>query len=428
MRPVVLVFAIALAASTVAAQQPARRTPAPKAPAQEPLPPLSYVCTMPGDENVLEDKPGVCPNPKCGMKLVPVRLVSRWSCATNTVAIKDAPGKCPTDGSDLVRVTVEMTFACPGTKDLDSLNPGKCPDGTSMQPKYAARAHGNHNPQHGGQFFMAPDSWHHIEGVYLPSGVFRMYLYDDFTKPLKAVDARPITARLVTKQVYDPSTAKENEIEKYPLVRKGSYLEAPIGQRSLPARMSAKVTFKAGDKENLFDFTFDAFSKDPAAPATVTSAAPAKPSATTAKKPAPVAPTSVAKTAPRAAPTDPNLIELGVNPALITVPIPDTVPEMLAQLRTRTDQIRQFIDKGELAAIYVPAFQAKDLALALDEHRRELSAEKQKVVEPAVQKVVRSAYMLDAFGDLGNKQQIVEAYAIFTAAVKDIQSAFPEKP
>jgi len=70
---------------------------------------------------------------------------------------------------------------------------------------------------------------------------------------------------------------------------------------------------------------------------------------------------------------------------------------MLAQLRTRTTQIREFIDKGEFAAVYVPAFQAKDLALALDEHRRDLTDEKQKIVEPAVQKVVRSAYLLDAF-------------------------------
>jgi hypothetical protein len=101
---------------------------------------------------------------------------------------------------------------------------------------------------------------------------------------------------------------------------------------------------------------------------------------------------------------------------------------MLEQLGTRTTQIREFIDKGEFAAVYVPAFQAKDLALALDEHRRDLPDEKQKIVEPAVQKVVRGAYMLDAFGDLGNKQQILEAYAIFTAAVKEIQSAFPEKP
>jgi hypothetical protein len=117
-----------------------------------------------------------------------------------------------------------------------------------------------------------------------------------------------------------------------------------------------------------------------------------------------------------------------VDPALVPLPVPETVPEILSQLRTRTDQIRSFIDKGSFASIYVPAFQAKDLALALDAHKNELPAEKRKVAEPAIAKLVRSAYMLDAFGDLGNKQQITDAYAMFVAATKDIQSAFPSQP
>src|SRR4029453_14428193 len=50
--------------------------------------------------------------------------------------------------------------------------------------------------------------------------------------------------------------------------------------------------------------------------------------------------------------------------ALIPVPIPDTIPEIMAQLRMRTDQIRTFIDRGSFASIYCPAFHAKDLALA----------------------------------------------------------------
>src|SRR6185436_3089609 len=112
----------------------------------------------------------------------------------------------------------------------------------------------------------------------------------------------------------------------------------------------------------------------------------------------------------------------GIDPALVPLPIPDTVPEMLAQLKTRTEQIRSFIDKGSFAAIYVPAFQAKDLALALDEHKQELTPERRKLAEPAIAKLVRTAYLLDAFGDIGNKQQISEAYTVFVGAQRVIQS------
>jgi len=110
----------------------------------------------------------------------------------------------------------------------------------------------------------------------------------------------------------------------------------------------------------------------------------------------------------------------------VLLPIPETVPEMLAQLKARTDQVGSLIDRGTFAAIYVPAFQAKDLALALDEHKNELTPERRKIAEPAIARLVRSAYLLDAFGDIGNKQQITEAYSKFVEAAKDIHSAFPQ--
>jgi hypothetical protein len=120
------------------------------------------------------------------------------------------------------------------------------------------------------------------------------------------------------------------------------------------------------------------------------------------------------------------IVTSGVDPGLITAPIPETVPEMLSQLLVRDQQIKEFIDRGAFANVYVPAFQAKDLALALDEHKKDLPLERQRIAEPAIARLVRYAYILDAFGDIGNRQQIVEAYDRFTAAVKDIESAFPQ--
>ena len=66
--------------------------------------------------------------------------------------------------------------------------------------------------------------------------------------------------------------------------------------------------------------------------------------------------------------------------------------------------------------------------LRYNEHKKELSPEQLKIAEPAITRLVRSAYLLDAFGDLGNKQQITDAYARFAAAVQEIESAFPKQP
>jgi len=420
MRFCALLLLAALAGTPVAHMQ------APAA-AREPLPPLSYVCPMTGDEDVIEDKPGKCP--KCGMTLVPVRLDSVWTCATRPLLVVESkPGKCPVDGTPLVQVTAAVSWTCKSDPSVDALKPGKCKDGAPMIKKYAARAHGNHNPQHGGQFFMAPDNWHHVEGVYLPNGVFRLYLYDDFTRPLPVAKITPIKARAVTQQTYDPSTRTTKETAAFPLVRNGRVLEAKVGTLPLPARVSAKVKFDGSPAEHLFDFSFEDFSKDAAAPrATTTAAAPAKPA---------TAPTTPVTAAAAAATPDPPpapdrattaTITSAVDPALGSAPIPESVPEILAQLRIRADEIRAFIDRGSFASVYVPAFQAKDLALALDAHKGELAADRRKVAEPAIARLVRAAYMLDAFGDLGNRQQIAEAQDMFSAALTEIESAFPKR-
>ena len=404
MRLAAVLVAIALSASSLGGQQAAK-------PPAENLPPISYVCPMAGDEDVIEDKPGVCR--KCGMELKPTRLDSVWTCATRPLLVVEAkPGKCPVDGTPLVQVTAAVSWTCTDQPSIEKLEPGTCPNGAAMVKRYAARAHGNHNPQHGGQFFMAPDNWHHIEGAYLSTGVFRLYLYDDFTKPLPLDQVRAATARIVTKQTFDTATKTTKELAAAPLVRNGRFLEARIGRLALPAQMTAKVSFKKGGPEHVFDFAFEGFSKGPPAGTRLTTAAPMPPS-----------------TPPPSTAVEGGTIEIApaMENALIPVPIPETVPEIMAQLRTRTDQIRTFIDRGSFASIYVPAFQAKDLALALDARKDTIPVDKRKIAQPAIAQLVRSAYLLDAFGDLGNKQQIVDAFSVFAAAVKDIQASFPEK-
>ena len=46
-------------------------------------------------------------------------------------------------------------------------------------------------------------------------------------------------------------------------MRSGAFLQASIGKPPLPAEMYALVKFTPGGKDNRFDFTFPAYSKEP---------------------------------------------------------------------------------------------------------------------------------------------------------------------
>jgi hypothetical protein len=397
-----LVIALVLLAGGPSAQ---RRAPAPTPPD---LPPLSMTCIHHPD--VLMDRAGTCP--MCKMALVPVRLDSSWMCPVHTAVIEEERGTCRLCRRQLVPVTVSLTWTC---RDDDSthLEPGLCANGSPRIGQRALRPHGNHNPRHGGQFFMAPDNWHHLEGAYPSARSFRLYLYDDYGRPLPASALRQVQARVVTKETFDPATRRTTEISSFPLrVSRSGYLEARVDTTTLPAEMTAKVRFDRASDEYRFDFTFEALTKEPAAPASVPQPSRAAAPATATATPAPVE-------AP--APSEP---AQGPGPGPLPQPIPDSMSGILEQLKASEAEVRDLVARGDFAAVWVPAFRAKDLAIALEPHLTHLAPAGRDSAEPALSRVVRGAWLLDGAGDVGNRQQVEAAFSIFTAAVAEVLAAF----
>ena len=145
----------------------------------------------------------------------------------------------------------------------------------------------------------------------------------------------------------------------------------------LPARFAAKVTFKPGDPEYRFDFTFAAASAD--------------------RAPAPVASTrgtATARAGSRAAASPARCSGGAVNTApgdpLAAAPAPATIPEIVDAMRAAAREIAALIASGEFAAIWVPAFRTKDLALTLEPHLGHLPAEVRPAAELAIFRLVQA--------------------------------------
>jgi hypothetical protein len=391
------------------------------------------------------------------MDLVPVRLDAKWWCPVHqALEVHDGPGKCRRDGRELVQVTVSEFWTCADAPDKKLLDPGKCGDGSARKIGYELRAHGDHNPRHGGQFFMATDAWHHIEGTYPQNGLFRVFFYDNFTKPLPV---KGFTGSVVIRDQAD------KEVASAPLAlgRNNTTMEAkiPAANAALPLRATVKLKFSASIPEQPFDFQFNEYSKD-AAPAgtptgptatprpTTTGAAAAQPrpatpqvatpprtAAAAAAPTAPVppqAPPSPAAAAPQpaTAPGQPPDLFAGeiapMPPALAAAlnedVLPKDVPELLAELSNRSGQIDALMKEGNLSEVWLPAMGTKTVALVLESHANSLHAAKRALVTSAVKRVVTSAWEIDGYGDLGNRTKIVEAYNRLSTAVAYLKAAY----
>jgi len=303
-----------------------------------------------------------------------------WTCPVHAVVAEKDPGKCPICRRELILVNVSVSWICPDHPTVERTAPGRCADGSPAEPKYTQQAHANHSPRHGGLFFMAPDNWHHLEGTLSKDGMFRVYLYDDYTKPLSLELMKGITGRVVIKESFVAATRQTKELASAALKigPGGEYLEARIDQAAVPMEMSAKLQFTGDTPEYRFDFAFTRYAED----------------------------------------------QVVASSDAILFEIPDNAADVLALFNERLKLIGDLVAKGSFGEVWVPALQAKDLALALDVRTRELPARQRSSATGSVERLVRAAWLLDEYGDLGNREQVEGTFAAFAAAAHEVQSAF----
>lgn len=260
----------------------------------------------------------------------------------------------------------------------------------------AAGAHMDHSAQHGGTVFMAPDGFHHIEGIYPEPGVFRLYATDNYRAP---VDVSSWSGRAVTEEEYDEDTDEFVEVAAVAFQPgpDAAYLEAAVPDYGGSTEVIAKIVFQEGFPAERFDFIF------------------AELSATDAGR----TPANLAADldAPAAIPLSQRILP----------DIPDEASAVAAAIVTRDQQIQEMIGRGAFTEIFIPALQAKELALALQQRGSDLSSAQNNRIRIAVRHLVRAAYLLDWYGDLGNKNDVDDAYGVFGASVNEIKAVYNDE-
>ena len=265
----------------------------------------------------------------------------------------------------------------------------------------APGAHMDHGPRYGGTVFMAPDSFHHIEGTYPEGGVFRMYATDNYREP---VDVRSWSGRAVLEEAYDSATDEFTEVVAFELLPSpdAAHLEAVVGDVPFPAEITAKVQFGIDGEmfpEERFDFIFAEYSAEGDRASPDTEGGPA------GESPLPLS-------------------------ARIQPDIPELTTDLVAAISARVGELEELIGAGRFTEVFVPALQGKELALALEARQdvNDLSARARSELRIGVRHVVRAAYLLDWYGDLGNKQQVTGAFDVYSAAVQQIVRAYADAP
>lgn len=153
----------------------------------------------------------------------------------------------------------EPEYACPmkcggGARHRQ---PGRCPvcGMALVRARGDKLAHADHTPKHGGQFFMARDQRHHLEGTLGAHGVLRIYLYDEFTLPLDPQGCAGEVTVQSTDSRGEPLGAPLMDSLRVDRSRSALVTQLPPSF-ALPCEVEAWLRFPGAREPELFNFSF----------------------------------------------------------------------------------------------------------------------------------------------------------------------------
>jgi hypothetical protein len=101
-----------------------------------------------------------------------------------------------------------------------------------------------------------------------------------------------------------------------------------------------------------------------------------------------------------------------------------SVKTLLNLLTLCEAEVKTLIADSQFGYVYQPTMFSKDVALALETHLNEIPESRRVAATSAIKRVVLAAWLLDAYGDMGNKDRLTGAYNQFAAAVADVKAAY----
>ena len=245
--------------------------------------------------------------------------------------------------------------------------------------------HGSHEPHNGGIFFMARDTWHHVEGTLPTPGIFQFYLYDNYSKPMTTSN---VSGRMVFQEFRDEQGDEARPPIDTPLIKATNDVSFTVSDRRLQLGRDfhIRIRFKPDqEEEDRFDFAFYDYSKIDA-------------------------------------PSD----SLNTNSSTATMIIPYFPSDILTALLERVEKVDRLIKRSRLSEIYVPALEAKDLALALLENPGDdLDEDQTYILTHAVKNITKAAWHLDTFGDFGDKPAVESAFKVMSEGVARVKMLYP---